>query len=214
MAHFIVFGDSIAYGCWDDKGGWVSRLRSYLHKKVASKNYQYDKTYTVYNLAVSGDTTKEVSGRFVKEIKPRLSEEEENIIIFAFGINDSQILNKDKRNTTPLPQYIKGIKELIKLAVPFSDKIIFVGLTPVDEKKVNPTPWEPEHSYKNSHILKYNTVLKKICKESGIIFLDLFYPMNKNPKKYLSDGLHLNNDGHHYVCRKLLETINRYNFLQ
>jgi len=52
-----VFGASIAWGAWDpDGGGWVTRLRRYFEIN------DYD--IEVYNLGVSGNTTKDLLKRF------------------------------------------------------------------------------------------------------------------------------------------------------
>ncbi len=52
MGKFLVFGDSIAYGKWDSKGGWVARLRDYIDEK-----YNLNKTgnVQVYNLGIPGE---------------------------------------------------------------------------------------------------------------------------------------------------------------
>ena len=80
------FGDSITYGKWDAKHcGWVQRLRRFL-----DKNWEIYGDNLVYNLGVSGDTTKNLLTRFEFEIEQRLKEEKEEVlIIFDIGINDS-----------------------------------------------------------------------------------------------------------------------------
>ncbi len=50
----------------------------------------------IYNVGVSGDTSELVLERFENEIKARLSDEGEDIIIISIGINDSVYLNDQK----------------------------------------------------------------------------------------------------------------------
>lgn len=57
----IVFGDSIAYGSWDDSGGWAKRLRSSLETDTGMNTSQY---YLVYDLGVAGDTAGRLVDRF------------------------------------------------------------------------------------------------------------------------------------------------------
>jgi lysophospholipase L1-like esterase len=207
MAHFIIFGNSIAYGCWDEKGGWASRLRSYLHGKVVSSRLKLD--YMVYNLAVSGDTVEDIFNKFDDEIKKRLSNEEENIIIFSLGVNDSQIYNKDKTNKVSLIKFGNCLKKLTKKALSLSNKVIFIGPTPVDEQYVDPIPWAPDFSYKNNYISKYNNILKKQCKNCKATFLDIFNTIKDSPVDYLADGVHLNNKGHEFIYKKLFKLLKK-----
>ncbi|MDD2822618.1 MAG: hypothetical protein PHQ59_00920 [Candidatus Daviesbacteria bacterium] len=59
MANILVFGDSVAYGAWDPKGGWVRRLREVIEEPIY-KTAIYTKHYKltgdaslVYNLGVT-----------------------------------------------------------------------------------------------------------------------------------------------------------------
>ncbi|MBU4142033.1 MAG: hypothetical protein V1732_05890 [Patescibacteria group bacterium] len=33
MSQILIFGDSIAYGKWDKRGGWVTRLSNFIDEK-------------------------------------------------------------------------------------------------------------------------------------------------------------------------------------
>ena len=85
----ICFGDSITYGNWDHKGGWVGRLRDYLDSKsIAAYSGEdlYSKYYTVtYNLGIPGDTSAGLFARFEGELIPRFNPKEETIILFDIG---------------------------------------------------------------------------------------------------------------------------------
>ena len=88
--NICVFGDSVTWGAWDNKGGWVSRLRAFIESG--------NRDYFVYNLGVSGDTTKELLGRFDIEAKARSP----NIIIFQIGDNDSIFVKSGDKNLVEL----------------------------------------------------------------------------------------------------------------
>lgn len=202
MTRILVFGDSIACGAWDcEKGGWVNRLREFLDRKILV-NRKFD--YRVYNLGVSGDTTEDLLYRFEFEAKNRLKESEENVFIIAIGINDSLLLIDKKELITPSEKFRKNIQKLIKLSHKFTEKIIFVGLTPVVESKVNPLPWRKEVSYKNEYIKKYNEIIKSVCKENDVKFIEIFEEWIKSDYKILlEDGVHPNSKGH----EKIFETV-------
>jgi len=144
----LVFGDSITWGTADfEHGGWVTRLFIEL-----GRDFEID----VYNLGVSGDKTPDLLERFESETKARVEEGEEVILIFAIGINDSYFIHSKNTLMTPLEEFKVNIQELIDRAQKISSKIIFVGLTPVDEPKTTPIPWNTDKSYTNENIKKYN----------------------------------------------------------
>jgi len=201
MARICVFGDSITYGAWDKEGGWVQRLRKFLDKKTLSEENSY---FLVYNLGISGDTTEDLLERFDFEIRQRFKEKEKTFIIFAIGANDSYFLHSKNGFRTPIEKFKENVCELIKLAQIFSSKIIFVGLTLVDEAKTTPIPWDINKSYKNEYIKRYNEIIKSVCKENKIYFVEIFEDWAKTDyKKLLEDGLHPNSKGH----QKIFETV-------
>lgn len=201
MSRILVFGDSITYGEKDKKGGWVERLKNFfIEKSFSDPNFDY----SVYNLGVSGDTTEELLKRFEFETKQRLWMREEIIIIFAIGTNDSQFINKEKRFRVSLQEFERNIQELIAIAGKFSSKIIFIGLTPVDDLKVDPIPWFPEVSYANEYIKNFNKTIKLICKKNNVYFIDILNEfLDTDYKKLLEDGAHPNSEGH----EKFFETV-------
>jgi len=112
--HILVFGDSITYGAWDERGGWAQRLREYIDKKNL-----HDKGFycLVYNLGISGDTTKEILSRFENETKSRLEDEKDHIFIFSIGTNDCLLLNKEKKMQVEEKQFERNIGKIIRCIV-------------------------------------------------------------------------------------------------
>ena len=70
MARILVFGDSITYGAWDKRGGWVQRLREFLDEKNLIDLNKIP--VLIYNLGVSGDTTNDALERFEFESKKKI----------------------------------------------------------------------------------------------------------------------------------------------
>ncbi len=188
-----IFGDSITWGAVDsENGGWVARLRHYFE---ANNN-----DIAVYNQGVSGDNTDDLLVRFKIECIAR----EPQIIIFAIGINDSQyIMTKDNPRVS-IEKFQNNLVELINQAKNFSNKIIFIGLTKVDESKVMPIPWSKEKFYDNDNIAKYNLVIKGVSAEYNLLFLDMFDLLEMND---LDDGLHPNSEGHKKMFLKIKEFL-------
>ena len=201
MSRILIFGASIIYGKGDSKGGWVQRLRSYLDEKSFS-DPNFD--YSVYNLGVSGDTTENLLRRFEFEAKQRFQEEKELVIIFEIGTNDSQVVFGKNESRIPAQKFQNNIQKLIELSKKFSLKIIFIGLLPVNESKVDPIPWYPKYSYKNEYIKSFDEIIKSLCEKNKIYFVEVFKKWTSDDyKTLLQDGVHPNSEGH----EKIFETV-------
>jgi len=198
-----IFGDSITWGAWDpENGGWVTQLRRYFE---TNENYEVD----VYNLGVSGDTTNDLLIRFNTGCLAR--NRHPQTIIFAIGINDSQYINATDNPRTPIEKFQNNLVELINQAKNFSEKILFIGLTKIDEAKTMPVPWSPEKFYSNDNVAKYNSVIKKISGEYNLPFIDLLDLLETNE---LEDGLHPNSDGHKKMFLKVKEFLLSNKFVE
>lgn len=189
----LVFGDSITYGEHDNqKGGWVNRLRLYLENNV--KNY-----CTVFNLGIPGEISNETIKRFDNECKIRFNEDDNTIIIFAIGINDTQDING--KNRIELKEFKENIKNLYNNAQKYTNNIIFIGLTNVDESKT--IPWNNK-SYFNNKIALFDSELEKNCLINGAKYIKMFGILIP---EQLSDGLHPNNIGHEKIFTRVVGEI-------
>lgn len=163
----------------------------------------WDKNF-VYNLGISGDTTTEVLGRLDFEAKQRIDSDDENVCVFAVGLNDSIFLIDRGIFQTELDKFSENIQQISIHAGTFSSQVIFIGLTPVDERKTNPISWAPNKVYKNQSIEAYNHALKSFCDESRLPFIDVLSQWRKEEYiGWLYDGVHPNAQGHD----KLFEQI-------
>lgn len=196
MANILVFGDSIVHGYYDTEGGWAQRLKNFLDEKTFNgKEYP-----SVYNIGISGDTTELLLERFEPELKRRL--DTDDIIIIAIGINDSSILDETKEFWVPAGMFKENIDKLIKISKEYSDKIILIGLNPVEESKVSPFHGSIDIHYKNENIQKYNEIVKNLCKENEVYFIDFIEEWKKlDYFKLLYDGIHPNPDGHKMIYK-------------
>jgi lysophospholipase L1-like esterase len=190
----ISFGDSILWGAWDTEGGWFDRLR----RQFGSLECK------LYNLGISSETTSDLIVRFKAEAAARLKKADPGdraIVIFAIGVNDAlQIFGHDEP-VVPLKVFKNNLRLLVKLAHAVADEVMFVGLTPVDEKRTVPIPWHTSKSYRNSNIKIYDSAIRELCKEKHLIFIDIFGEwVNTNYAALLKDGLHPNSTGHRKIA--------------
>lgn len=211
MANIFFFGDSITFGAWDEKGGWVDRVKNDIHKRIISSHFAY--YHHTFQLGVPADNTTTLLKRFEQEIKPRLlGEEAKNaVIILAIGINDSQTYkDTTKGNSVSYDDFQNNLAHLLRIAQKYAAIIIFVGLTPVDEAKVDFLPWLPGTIFRNTMIKKYNDGIKEFCKTNNLPFVDLFKEwFDGDYKNLLIDGLHPNSDGHEKIYHKLKQALEK-----
>ncbi len=204
----LIFGDSITYGCWDSKGGWVARLRERIDKKVME-----DDSYSlVYNLGIPSDKTQDLLLRFDEEVKPRQRKDPEMqmVIIFAIGINDSQYVYEQKEHRVPLNVFSDNLRKLISKARAYTSDIFFIGLTPVDEKRTAPLEWDKRKCYKNEYIKKYDQEIRKICESEGVEYIEVasLFPTGQL-SELLFDGLHPNDEGHRRIFEKVFSVFSK-----
>src|SRR5687767_13359685 len=131
----IIFGDSIAHGHWDTRGGWAQRLRT-LYDKQTLENLGEIKLYPeVYNLAIAGDTAQGVVRRLNLELKSRYMADG-SVVVIAIGLNDTMIFQGEKANT---PELFEGeLQQIIAASRQFTEKILFVGMNAVDDTVCDP----------------------------------------------------------------------------
>lgn len=177
-----IFGDSITWGAFDSEGGWADRLKRDLMKNT-------DDYSEVYNLGISGDNTDELLKRFKFENEVR----EPDMIIIAIGINDAYYINSKDNSNVPIGRFESNLMEIINQSKEFTDEIIFIGLTKVDESKVSPIPWSPTKYYNNNNVEIYNAKIKELCEKNKLLFIEML-DLLKNED--LEDGLHPNSAGH------------------
>ena len=132
IMEILVFGDSVAYGAGDIKGGWVQRLRRAMDV-MRQTNPEEDNR--VYNLGIGGNNTEMLLERVNSEIRQRFFEDDPLTIIFAIGLNDSTFFTDQGANWVSEEKFAENLKDLLKMAKQYTQQVIFVGLTPVDESK-------------------------------------------------------------------------------
>lgn len=199
MYNILIFGDSIAAGRRVEKvKSWPCLLAQFIDIK--------DKDLTfVHNLSIPGESTDGVIKRFSVEAGSRCKRVYPNdhaSIVFAIGINDTKCVNSRNNPVRRLEDFKKNIISLIESASKYTDHVIFVGLTLVDERKTAPID---NVYFLNENIKKYNKTIKEVCKKRDILFLDISEEWSSfNYLNLLSDdGIHPNEKGHQKIFEKI-----------
>ncbi|MFP4539823.1 MAG: SGNH/GDSL hydrolase family protein [Candidatus Paceibacterota bacterium] len=184
-----IFGDSITWGAYDpEQGGWATRLRNYFELQ--------NEGVDVYNLGVSGDTTDDLLERIEAEATSR----EPDLIIFAIGVNDAQFIYSKNITRVLLGEFQQNLTELLTIAKKFTNNIVFVGLTRVDESKTTSIPWNTDKSYTNLNIERLDSTIEKFCEENKLKFIPVKDLLNHDD---FIDGLHPNTQGHIKMFEKI-----------
>ncbi len=198
VEEICIIGCSVVWGKHDPQaGGWANRLRSFFDYFDIGK----EERALVYPLGIPGDTTDFALERIKEEFEAR----EASIIIFSLGQNDCSV-NKKNEFKVDSRKYRENLKKMILIARKFTKKIIFIGLTKVDESKSTPIPWDEQTYYTNKNISKYNQILEEFCKQNNLTFISMQDVLEKED---LHDGLHPNAQGHEKIFRKVLPVVEK-----
>jgi lysophospholipase L1-like esterase len=199
MKGILCFGDSITFGI-GEKGGWVGRLKEYFEPRGGHNG--------VYNLGICGDTTEGLLERFKIEANSRIEyiwPNERYLITIAIGINDSRGMGSPDKIIIKPNKFKQNIEKIHKQALKFTKDIVFIGLTPVNEKLVH--PFEGTY-FSNEIIQKYNNIIKEYCRKNKIRFIEIYDKMSKlDYTKLLEDGLHPNSKGFDVMFKIIKEEL-------
>lgn len=159
---------------------------------------------TLFNLGVSGDDSGDLLTRFDNETKVRATEE--LAFVIAIGINDTR--TEADAPYSDVTRYKQNLEGILKLAKHYSNKILFVGLTPCVEERSNPVSWG-NAGYTNDRIKEFDSVLSQFCKENKVPFVEVFGPFTKaqTEVELLPDGLHPNDKGHQLLADMVLPKL-------
>jgi len=185
-----VFGDSNATEQeWFGYEYWGTQLRKYLPEGTC-----------VFNLGICDETSRDLLKRLDAECKIRSPD----TIIISIGTNDSKLNNK--KVETSSEEFETNINKIINICKNYTNKITFIGLTPVNESKTNPVIWDKHKFFTNNNIKEYNEIIEFGCQNENVLFLNVFDTWIKmNYEKLLDkeDGLHLNEMGHNLLFESL-----------
>jgi len=158
----------------------------------------------VYNLGISYDTTRKVLKRLESELEPR----NPSLVIFAIGMNDSIYVGSRKENLILTEEYKSNLEEIIDHIRKISSikDVLFIGLTNIEQSKVDPMPWSKGESCKLEMVKEYGNILKEFCFRKNINYLDVFDILGK---KDLYDGMHPNTRGHKKLFKRIYPEVDR-----
>lgn len=195
----LVFGDSITYGAWDSKGGWVDRLKQDLNQLYIETGDHINHCHQVINLGVGGDTSTGVLKRIEAETQARYSPSWPCIIVIAIGTNDSRSVDEPGNLQTPIEVYEQNLKQIIELAKQHSNQVLLVGPFPLAEEEV---PFK-NYYYSQAALRQYDEIITRGAEQASVTKVEMFELIIKRTdlaKLFFNDKIHPNDAGHELIA--------------
>lgn len=197
----LVFGDSISGGAFDDEsGGWVGRLASSEYKKFTSGDW-----CTVIDASVSGDTSTDMLNRIESEVRARMWPNEKHVVVLAVGLNDTYFHKGIIK--TELETFSQNISKCIDIANALVNRVLILGLTPIDDLQTQPIYWDSDLVWKKDTTQEYEDVLKQISDDKSTTYISLGGLFGDTPEIFLPDGLHPNAEGHRLIFERVKSVL-------
>jgi lysophospholipase L1-like esterase len=168
---------------------------------VGDSNSTFIKLSGFKNLAEPGSRVKDVLAK-LKTL------DFGEILIIGIGVNDSAIitdLGSGSRIEPNADQFRNDYCELLSLAKSKFKRVIIMGLISSTEEKVK--LGNAEIQYSNKTILKFNEVIKSLCKDTDIEFIDLLPHFLNNEEELLEDHIHPNQKGKEIILSHLNDIL-------
>jgi lysophospholipase L1-like esterase len=154
-----------------------------------------------------GETTKSLIKRMRAEIEVRANIHEQLAIGISIGTNNTGLDSKGKPRSAP-DDYTKDIDDILDIAEEYTDEVMVVGLTPVDENRTNPVPWDPEFFLNNDRIYDFDLAARGLCRAKEVLFVPVFEEINARhdagEKMFTpKDGLHPSSKAHDIIAKRV-----------
>lgn len=188
MTTNFIFGDSLSYGLRNKKS-WVQLLRE----------AKSDEIY--YNLSINGETTSYLLKRIKFELSQRFNVYDNNRIFLFIGINDSRIVNYTQE--VSLEEFEKNYIKLLDILQGYTDDIVVMGLTPVNEEIMK----NYVEDYNNSRIKYFDNVIMDIVRKRKLRYVNLFDKLLDFENTLSSDGIHLSELGTYIIFEQLRKVL-------
>ena len=162
----------------------------------------------MWNFAKYNATVSDVSASIVSDVSYRKCNNSDVIIILSVGMNDTKSVDTARNYLSTLSEYIVNIEKLFNTVMTISNKIMFVGYTPVNEKLTTPkmNPFTGKKSFFiNERIREFDETCNRICASKNISHVKLFdSALALDWDEYLTDdGLHPSDKGHRWIYEKV-----------
>ena len=197
IMNICTIGDSITWGPrLPFRVAWANLLRNHLEKNS-------DSLYSLYDLGIDGDTTRNILQRFDVEMTAR----KPGLIIFNIGVNDSLFRKSEDNPETTLGDFEINMQTLIEKARKFTDRIVILGLVKGSDLFTTPLIQSTTgKSYTKERTKIYDAKLEEVAIKNGLMFVDINELLTDAD---FDDGLHPNINGHIKIFEKVSSKLDK-----
>ena len=207
--NILIFGTSITQGYDDtEKGGWVNRF--FLEYGACPNRWETGNYHIIFNLGVSGDTTRGLLKRFELELQARVADE--NLIIFDIGGNDAVVNNETGECAIPMKEFTANYQTLLTTAKQYG-RVVCLGLTDSDYSKLDPMPWYAGHSIRSIDIERYDNEIQQLAEKADVLHIPLQGLFSEDLDTYLYDGDHPSAAGHQRIYERVKNSLEKKGLL-
>lgn len=195
--NLYVFGDSISQGYFDRRGGWVARLwEQVVDTGRVPQHY-------IYNVSISGDTTRDVLQRFEPEAKRRGIEQYPSVVMITTGVNDA--FRDDSGLRRALDSTESDLRDLLDEAREHAETVVLMGCPPVDPED-NSVP-NTGYRIRNKDLERIDDLKRHLSEgRDGVDFVDLHARLDTGSFSW-HDGIHPDTDGHRRIYEAVREPL-------
>ena len=193
----VALGDSLTeMGSDPGSAGWVAQIQNLCVRKA-----------DVLNRGFSGYTS-----RYVKLILPSLKIDWDRTILVTIllGTNDAEVPDHADSGNVPIFEFTANLRDIIQHVLAHgvpADRIILITPPPVDEDKSFEVY---KRKIRSNDLTKiYNETVLAVAAETGTHVIPLFSKIAAMPnwKSFLSDGVHLSQDGNQLLFEEVRKII-------
>ena len=208
-ARIVLFGDSITQQSWS-VGGWGARLQERYQRRADVLNRGYSGYNTRWALEVLND--------------PTFYDGSDSHVILAtifFGANDASLPQHNMRQHVPLEEYAANLRSIVRHFRQHCPRAALVLIAPPPVCHEQRLAFQRErYPHAPSGVLErtneaageYAAAAARVAVEMGIACVNLWAEMQRAAPAagwhaFLSDGLHLSEEGNRFVDEALWRTL-------
>jgi lysophospholipase L1-like esterase len=205
MKHILIFGSSTVHGVGGQQG-WADQLKAALHAEMFANGGT--RAYEIYELGIPGTSLQDMQARFEAELKARLPEHvrpEDIYVVFSAGTNDSVAVDEPGHHVRSADDFAALAHAYIHLIKDYTDHILAVGVTPVDESKTTPFTHDGIVYVTNERLAAFEAALQEVAGNENVTCVPLHgsVPADWPATSLFADGLHPNDAGHQWIASKV-----------
>jgi lysophospholipase L1-like esterase len=187
---FYIFGDSICTGqLVSPNKSWVNQLSIAIEKNFSKSQF------VLQNASCNGNTTRQALERMNYDVTSHFP----NYLVIQFGLNDCNSWKTDRGLTRVSKMaFVYNLEEIIKKCFAYNVRHIFLCTNHLTNKNIEYDKTNIEYSKAIRKLFKKISIKsKKISLIDNFSFWSNFFKKKKKLSNFLlSDGVHLNAEGH------------------